>query len=228
MAETSLKDGLQAADVAQYLHQHPQLLKEFPDLAMQLSMPREHGQAASLASYQLDVLRDKNRELQRRQDELIEIASDNERLMMQVHELTLALLRAPTLEQVVRRIVAGLTENFHTDLVRLLLFRDGTVLPQADWLLLLPDGAAGMPDFAEFLAREEPLFGRLSTQKLQHLFGEQASDVQSVALMRLAGLGMLAIGSTDANHFHPGMGTVFIKMIAEAVTAAVTRFPVAD
>lgn len=228
MAETSLKDGLQAKDVAEYLRQYPQFLMEFPDLAMQLSMPREQGQAASLASYQLDVLRDKNRELQRRQAELIEIASANERLMMQVHELTLGLLRAPTLEQVVRRVVAGLTEDFHTDLVRLLLFRDGTHLPQADWLVLLPDGATGMPDFAEFLARKEPLFGRLTAEKLQHLFGEKASGVQSVALMRLAGLGMLAIGSTDPNHFHPGMGTVFIKMIAEAVSAAVQRFPVAD
>ena len=225
MAEMSAKDGLQAKEVAEYLRQHPQFLKEYPDLAMQLRVPREQGQAASLASYQLDVLRDKNREHLRRQAELIEIASDNERLMIQVHALAVALLRAPSLEQAVRCVVARLTEDFHTDLVRLLLFRDGTSLPQANWLLLLPDGAAGMQAFAEFLARTEPLVGRLAADKLQHLFGDQAEGVQSVALMRLDGLGMLAIGSTDANRFHPGMGTIFIKMIAEAATAALTRFP---
>jgi uncharacterized protein YigA (DUF484 family) len=35
---------------------------------------------------------------------------------------------------------------------------------------------------------------------------------------------MLAVGSPDANRFHPGMGTVFLKLIAEAVGAAVARF----
>ena len=49
MAEMSLKDGLQAKDVAEYLRQHPQFLKDFPDLAMQLSVPREQGPAASLS-----------------------------------------------------------------------------------------------------------------------------------------------------------------------------------
>lgn len=225
MAETSLKDGLQATDVADYLHQHPQFLTEFPDLAMQLSMPREQGPAASLASYQLDVLRDKNRELQRRQSELIEIAGDNEQLMVQVHALTVALLRASTLEQTVRCVAAGLTEDFHTDLVRLLLFRNDPDLPQANWLVLQADGANALPDFAEFLARNEPLVGRLASEKLQHLFSEQADSVQSVALVRLGELGILAIGSIDANRFHPGMGTVFITLIADAVAAALARFP---
>jgi len=38
------------------------------------------------------------------------------------------------------------------------------------------------------------------------------------------GVGMLAIGSEDANRFHPGMGTVFVRLIAEAIGAAVARF----
>jgi hypothetical protein len=43
--------------------------------------------------------------------------------------------------------------------------------------------------------------------------------------MPIDGIGMLAIGSNDANRFHPGMGTVFLKLIAEAIAAAVARFP---
>jgi uncharacterized protein YigA (DUF484 family) len=35
---------------------------------------------------------------------------------------------------------------------------------------------------------------------------------------------MLAVGSQDANRFHPGMGTVFLKLIAEAVATSVARF----
>jgi uncharacterized protein YigA (DUF484 family) len=36
---------------------------------------------------------------------------------------------------------------------------------------------------------------------------------------------MLALGSDDANRFHPGIGTIFLKLIAQALDAAISRFP---
>jgi len=225
MTEMSLKDGLTAMEVASYLRRHTEFLKDFPDLALTLLVPREHGATTSLASYQLEILRDKNRDLNHRLHDLIEIAAENEQLMVRVHTLTVCLMRERTLEDTVRRIAAGLTEDFHTDLVRLVLFRDGADLPTADWLIAQRDGATAMPAFSEFLQRNEPLCGRLQPDKLDALFGAQAGDVRSAVLVPIDGIGMLAIGSHDANRFHPGMGTVFLKLIAEAAAAAVARFP---
>lgn len=224
MAELSIKDGLDAMEVASYLRAHPEFLSEFPDLAQMLVLPREHGQAASLASYQLDVLRDKNRELNRRLHELIEIAHENQLLMVRVHTLTLALMRATTLSETLNAIVAALTEDFNTDLVRIVLFDSDDDLPVVEWLLLEPDGARALPAFAEFLKRAEPLCGRLQQDKLDALFGARVGEVASAVLLPVAGVGMLAVGSNDANRFHPGMGTVFLKLIAEAVATAVARF----
>ena len=68
MSETTEKLG--AHEVAAWLRRHPGFLQQFPDLALSLVVPREEGSAASLASYQLEVLRDKNRELNRRMQEL--------------------------------------------------------------------------------------------------------------------------------------------------------------
>ena len=34
-----------------------------------------------------------------------------------------------------------------------------------------------------------------------------------------------AIGSRDPNRFHPGVGTVFLKLIGEAISTALARFP---
>ena len=59
-------ERLSAHEVATFLRRHPKFLGQFPDLALSLVVPKDEGQAASLASYQLDVLRDKNRELTRR------------------------------------------------------------------------------------------------------------------------------------------------------------------
>ncbi|TDR41295.1 hypothetical protein DFR29_111209 [Tahibacter aquaticus] len=225
MSDLSLKDGLTAMEVASYLRRHPEFLNEFPDLALALRLPRDQGAAASLASYQLDVLRDKNRELSRRLRELVEIAHENEQLMIRVHSLTLSLMRATSLGDSLNRVVAGLTEDFHTDLVRIVLFGRSDTLASNEWLLLHADGKTGLPAFAEFLQRNEPLCGRLQPDKLATLFGPRAGEVQSAVLMPVNGLGMLAIGSHDMDRFHPGMGTVFLKLIAEAITASVSRYP---
>jgi uncharacterized protein YigA (DUF484 family) len=134
-------------------------------------------------------------------------------------------MRERTLDASVRRVLAALTEDFHTELVRLVLFRPPRPeLPVADWLILAAGGATELPAFAEFLARGEALCGRLQPEKLDALFGAQASDVLSAALVPVADIGMLAIGSKDANRFHPGMGTVFLKLIADAIAAALVRF----
>jgi uncharacterized protein len=225
VSEMSIKDGLNAMEVASYLRRHPEFLGEFPDIALTLLVPREHGATTSLASYQLEVLRDKNRELNRRLHELIEIAHENEQLMVRVHMLTVALMREGTLADSLRRVVAGLTEDFHTELVRLVLFRaPAAELPSADWLILAPGGAKDLPAFDEFLKRNEPLCGRLQPDKLDALFGAHADEARSTVLMPIDGIGMLAIGSADANRFHPGMGTVFLKLMGEALAAAVARF----
>ena len=227
MSELSVKEGLNAMDVASYLRRHPEFLREFPDIAMALVLPREQGQAASLASYQLDVLRDKNRELNRRLHDLIEIAHENEGLMVRVHTLTLALMRARSLAETTNAVVAALTEDFNTDLVRLVLFRADPALPAAEWLIVEPAGASAFPAFSEFFKRADPLCGRLQDDKLDVLFGARASTAQSAVLLPIGTTGMLAIGSHDPNRFHPGMGTVFLKLIGEAVSTALARFPAA-
>ncbi len=224
MADLSVKESLTAMEVASYLRRNADFLKEFPDLAMTLLLPREQGPAASLASYQLEVLRDKNAEFSRRLRDLIEIAHENETLMVRVHTLTLALMRATSLADTLTRVVASLTEDFHTDLVRIVLFRADDDLPATDWLLIEPGGVGALPAFAEFLKRGEPLCGRLQQDKLDALFGARAADVRSSVLLAIGEVGMLAIGSVEANRFHPGMGTVFLRLIADAVSAAVARY----
>lgn len=226
MADLTLKQSLDAMDVAEYLRQHPRILENFPDVATELVMPREEGPAASLAAYQLEALRARNHELNERLAELVSIAGDNEQLMVRVHTLTVGLLRDDNLADTCRSFVAALNEDFHTDQVRLVLFRDGADLPRADWMIAVPQHAAALPMFADFLARGEPACGRLAQEKLDRLFGTEAAKVQSAALLKIGNDGMLAIGSVDPNRFHPGIGTLFLKLIAQALEAAISRFPV--
>ena len=84
------EEKLGAHEVAAWLRRHPNFLKQFPDLGLTLVVPRDDGPAASLASYQLEVLRDKNRELNRRLQELFGNAQDNESLAVRKQQLNLA------------------------------------------------------------------------------------------------------------------------------------------
>jgi uncharacterized protein YigA (DUF484 family) len=222
MTATLLDDATQARVVAAYLKRHPEFLSEYPELAARLTMPREQGPVSSLAVYQLNSLREKNAELERQLAELISIAAENEKLMERVHALTVALLRANTLEVTARSVVARLSADFHTEQVRLVLFGEQPQLPRAEWLLQVI-GPEALPEFTGFLQQNEPVAGRISAEKLDRLFGARAAEVRSVAMMRLGDAGILAIGSADPNRFQPGMGTLFLKMISATITAALAR-----
>jgi uncharacterized protein YigA (DUF484 family) len=217
-------ERLGAHEVAAFLRRHPKFLAQFPDLAVSLVVPKEEGQAASLASYQLDVLRDKNRELTRRLNELFANAQENERLAVRTHQLGLALMRANGPAETLRTMVAVLGEDFRGELVRVVLFAPLPGL-EADWLQVIGAGDARLGPFKDFMAAGEPLTGRLNQDKLALLFGERAGDAASAVLLPLPGVGMLAVGSADANRFFPGMGTLFLRLMAESLVTALGRAP---
>ncbi len=215
-------ERLGAHDVAVWLRRHPKFLAQFPDLALSMVVPREDGPAASLASYQLEVLRDKNRELNRRLNELFGNAQDNERLAVRTHQLALALMRAGSAADTVRAMVASLSEDFAGDAVRVVLF-DAIANLSADWLTVIPEADGRLAPFRDCLAANEPICGRLNPDKMQLLFGDQQDASQSVALMPLPGVGLIAVGSRDGNRFFPGMGTLFLRLMGEAFTTALAR-----
>lgn len=223
MPDTLLAETPNATAVAEYLKRHPQFLADYPDLAAQLTLPRSEGPVASLAMYQLQQLREKNAELERRLAELVAIAADNERSMQRVHELNVAMLRAATPALAAQSVIARLAGDFQIEQACLLLFGHAHGLPPAEWLRVEAGGRAALPEFAGFSGDHEPLVGRLSAERLHRLFGDRAAEVHSAAVMPLGDLGLLALGSADPNHFQPGMGTLFLKMLAATMSAALTR-----
>ena len=218
------KDRLGGHEIAAWLRRHPNFLQQFPDLALSLVVPREQGSAASLASYQLEILRDKNRELSRRLHELFGNAQENERLAVRTHQLTLSLMKQNRAADTARAMAASLEEDFNGDLVRIVLFAAVPDLDDTEWLQTLPEADARLSPFRDCLKDGEPICGRLQPEKNALLYGLRAEDVQSSALLPLPGIGLIAVGSRDPNRFFPGMGTLFLRMMGEAFATAMGRF----
>jgi uncharacterized protein YigA (DUF484 family) len=217
-------EKLGAHEVAAWLRRHPAFLQQFPDLALTLVVPRENGPAASLASYQLEVLRDKNRELSRRLQELFGNAQENERLAVRTHQLTLALMKQTSAADTLRAMAASLAEDFQGDLVRIVAFEAVDGIDAADWLQVIAAGDARLSGFRDLMGSGEPVCGRLHPDKNALLYGVRAEEVQSSALLVLPDTGLVAVGSRDPNRFFPGMGTLFLRMLGEALSAALQRF----
>ncbi len=216
-----------AHEVAAWLRRHPTFLKQFPDLALTMVVPRDDGPTASLASYQLEVLRDKNRELSRRLTELGTNAQVNERLAVRTHQLTLALMRQSSAAGTLRAMAASLEEDFAGDKVRIVSLLPCEGLEQAGWLQVIAADDARLAPFHDCLKDGEPICGRLQPEKNALLYGDQVDEVQSTALLPLPGVGLIAVGSHDPNRFYPGMGTLFLRMMGESLAVALKRFPAA-
>jgi uncharacterized protein YigA (DUF484 family) len=71
------------------------------------------------------------------------------------------------------------------------------------------------------MSQGRPTCGVLQQEQLAYLFGSQAAETGSVALVPITGertMGILAIGSRDADRFHPGKGTDFLRRLGEVVS----------
>ena len=172
------EEKLGAHEVAAWLRRHPNFLKQFPDLGLTLVVPRDDGPAASLASYQLEVLRDKNRELNRRLQELFGNAQENERLAVRTHQLTLALMNQGNAGDTVRAMAASLTEDFQGDLVRVVMFHVIDGLEWSDWFRVVPENDRSLDPFRDALTDAEQLCGRLNPDKNALLYGPRAEEGQ--------------------------------------------------
>jgi uncharacterized protein len=220
------RDSLDAEAVAAFLRRKPDFLLAYPDLALSLRLPAEQRtNVSSLANYQLDVLREKNQQLSGRLHQLIQIAQDNELLMQRVHLLSLRLLKARSLADLAQQVAASLQEDFHTDLMQLILIDPPDLDPHftagASWLRAVPESLPELSLFTDVMKHSSPLCGRLKPEKLEFLFGARAADVASAVLLPLHPVALLALGSNDANRFHPGMGTAFLQMMGELIRTAI-------
>ncbi len=211
---------LTANDVETYLQQYPDFFHEHIHLLEQLSIPHPSGVAVSLISKQLELFRSKHREQENQLTELIEIARSNDIAFLRLHKLTLALLNALTLEEVIINLEQGLTDYFLTDFVAVRLIQRCSDVTMAH-LFIDPDSEDVKP-FMKELGCKQTKCARPTLAQAKILFGDLALEVNSCAIVPMMlgeSAGILAIGSREQGRFHYTMGQLFLTQIGEIVEA---------
>ncbi|MDX1250899.1 MAG: DUF484 family protein [Gammaproteobacteria bacterium] len=228
------------ASVAHYLRAHPDFFSAHPEVLTDMVVPHPSGAAISLIERQVAALREQNRKLKRQLQELVQIARDNDRLGERMQRLTLALMECTSLEEVFIALHDGLRNDFHADAVVLrLMVKPGQPIGPGQ-IEALPDALFTDPDdpawgaFRGVLKGAKPLCGVLNAVQLHHLFGDEAATISSAVLIPLTtpatsaslmpSIGLLAIGSHDAERFHAGMGTHFLDQMSELISCAIRPY----
>ncbi len=214
------KDSLDPGEVADYLRHHPDFFLHQTELLELLKIPHACGDAVSLVAKQIEVLRDKNRKLQVQLNEIVHIARDNDAVFRRIHELTLVLLDARSIDDALASLRWVLHEAFQAEFSALRVFSPHSTTGVAD---LFDDvHSAAFDPIRAVLDSGVPVCGEPSLDKARCLFGQCAEEVASYALipLRHAGLkGFLAIGSRCMQRFQMGMGNFFLAKMGEIVAS---------
>ncbi len=225
------QEGLTDNSVADYLQNYPDFFERHSQLLTKLRLPHVRDVAAtvSLVERQVEVLRERNQSLERKLKELVDVARANDALADRIHRLSQRLIRAHSLSDSINAVETSLREDFDSMNSVLVLFREDARALQPDsgrFLRIAAPADENMKSFESLLSSGKPRCGQVRDAQRDYLFGKDSVAIGSVALTPLGqkgALGILAIGASDAQRFHPGMSTEFLLRIGELVTYALTR-----
>ena len=202
------------AEFADYLISHPDFFQRHPDALAAIDIPHPTGDAVSLIERQVRTLRDQADSYRCQLENLVTVARENDALAKRLHRLTLALIETHSFDEVLNTLQDELREQFKADAVEMKLFASEQLEAHAH--------ESGPALFRDFLKRARPNCGQLDKAKLEYLFGPQAGETGSAALIPLTApplAGVLAIGSRDPHRFHEGKSVDFLQRLAEVVSA---------
>jgi len=205
--------------VSRHLRQHPDFLERQPALLKHLELSHSSGPAISLIERQVQYLRQQNEALEQQHNQLMQIASDNEKLMSRLHRLTLELMSMGDLASFFDTLSGALLNEFKADILNITLFDLKIEAGPKTPLFRARREDPEIQQFQDYLDKGHTFCGRLNHNKRDYLFGSRAQWVQSMALVPMGQDGMLAIGSCDPARFYPGMGTLFLDLLANVVTS---------
>lgn len=223
-------------EVADYLLTHPDFFVEHAELLSSIKLGNPHGKAAvSLQERQMEMLREKNKHLERRLSELLRYGHENDSIATKFGRWTTRVIAERDPYALPRTIAHNLRDVFD--------------VPQAALRIWDVAPAYAEADFARHTGEEVRLFANsLDTPYCGANSGFEAAQwldssegaAQSVAIIALRALpptqvatpdgaaqagafGLLVMGSPDPRRFHDGMATDFLTQIGALASAALTR-----
>jgi uncharacterized protein YigA (DUF484 family) len=224
-AELADSSGLTDAVVREYLKNHDDFLQRNPEMLDYLHIDHASGSAISLVEKQVSVMRDRNKDLRQRLKLLTANARDNDALFEQTRNLVLKLLDADSVESLYRIFMNSMVDDFRVEFACMILYSDNSGAPggETSWRTETQDTIK--KEIGSLYRGQKPVCGTLRKEELSFLF-PSGSGMGSAAIMPLFNgeqLGLIAVGSSDANRYNSKVGTLFLSHIADVMVKLLSR-----
>jgi uncharacterized protein YigA (DUF484 family) len=202
--------------VREFLRDNPDFLDKNTDILETMVLSHNSGKAVSLVERQVGVMRDRNKEMRSRLDNMLQTAKDNDLLFEKTKRLVLNLLEAKTLSALIEAVYDSLGKDYGIEFYSLTLFGDETKLPRT--MARIASTEKANERIGMLIGANRTVCGVLREDEMVFLFGERGRQVGSVAAVPLrydSLYGILAVGNSDPNFYKSSMGTLFLSYIAE-------------
>jgi uncharacterized protein YigA (DUF484 family) len=213
--------------VTRYLQQNPEFFENHLQLLARLRLPHARGSSTiSLVERQVEVLRERHLAMEQKLADFVTVARANDAVAEKLHRFTRRLLRAQTRQSAIEQLEASLREDFDAFHSVLVLIGEQDAMPPTRFVRFVGADDVNLKSFESLFTGGKPRCGQARDSQRDFLFGADAPDIGSVALVPLGdhgSLGLLALGSTDLKRFHPGMSTDFLGRLADLISDVLSR-----
>ncbi|MFC4276018.1 DUF484 family protein [Achromobacter aloeverae] len=216
---------LSADQVADFLRENPDFFTAHAELFSTLQVPHPHGgRTISLGERQIFTLRERNREFEWRLNELISNASFNESISTKLTQWCCRLLGEVEIQRLPGEIALGLAQQFDLNEVGLRLWRLAE-LPETGYGEPVPEDVRTFTD-----SLKVPYCG---TDTAFEAVKWLSATPRSLAMIPLRpapeepSIGLLVLGSDDAERFAPDKGTAFLETVGNLASATLRRLAAA-
>ena len=169
--------GLAAADseeegIAAYLQRHPEFFERHQAVLARLKLPHARGGSTiSLVERQIEVLREKQAQLEGKLAELVRVARANDAIAERLHRFSRRLVRVVPRAEALTRIEAGLREDFDAFHAALVLIGAPCADPLTPrFVRNVPPDDPNLKSFESLFASGKPRCGQARDSQREFLF----------------------------------------------------------
>jgi uncharacterized protein YigA (DUF484 family) len=227
----------QDGPVADYLRSSPEFFTRHPQLLMEIEIPHYERGAVSLVEKRLALHREQYDDLRDRLGEIVEVAHRNDQLADLLHDFSMALISAESINDVLETTRQTLNSQLNcVESCTVLLRNDvvDTCLDECvnDVVVAEPERYSSLADLH---GRKTVYCGPATPARIVRFFPNSTLDIRSVAIIKLLSpavdnatasqeIGYLALASDDKHRFAPHMATDFLRRFGELFSARLAVF----
>lgn len=217
-------NAVTADQVSQFLRSHSHFFEQHASLLTEIYLPSPHGNGAiSLAERQQLAQRDKIRVLEAMLAQMIESAQQNDATSSKVHDLSVQLISSLSFVDLQQLIAQTLQQDFGVtqSLVRLWVKPSNSALAQDDAFAKME---SAFSDWA--ISLNQPFCGA-KPDVAKDLLDADLMSFAFIPLYLVTGnsqaSGVLILAAQDEQRFKAEMGTMYLSLIGELISAALAR-----